>query len=83
MSWASEAEGVVSAADTGTEATIPLPNVSGFILGKVIEYCKYHVEAVKKADDKPNKTEEDIASWDKEFVNVEQPVLFELILVRC
>ena len=69
-------------ADTGTDATIPLPNVSGFILGKVIEYCKFHVEAAKKTDEKPNKTEEDIATWDKEFVNVEQPVLFELILVR-
>jgi len=31
-------------ADTGTESVIPLPNVTGKILGKVIEYCKYHVE---------------------------------------
>ncbi len=69
-------------ADTGTDATIPLPNVNGFILGKVIEYCKYHVDAVKKTDDKPAKAEDDIATWDKEFVAVDQPVLFDLILVR-
>lgn len=32
---------------------IPLPNVNGKILAKVIEYCKYHVDAAKKgADDK-------------------------------
>lgn len=27
---------------------IPLPNVSGKILAKVVEYCKYHVDAEKK-----------------------------------
>lgn len=33
-----------------TDATIPLPNVSGSILSKVIEYCKYHVDAEKKVN---------------------------------
>ncbi len=36
-------------ADTGTESVIPLPNVTGKILGKVIEYCKYHVEVRDQA----------------------------------
>ncbi|KAK9862061.1 hypothetical protein WJX84_000199 [Apatococcus fuscideae] len=66
--------------DTGTEATIPLPNVSGSILSKVVEYCKFHVDAAKKVEDKPAKTEEEISTWDKEFVSVEQPTLFDLIL---
>lgn len=34
--------------DTGTEEMIPLPNVPGKILSKVIEYCKFHVEAGKQ-----------------------------------
>ena len=31
--------------DVGTAEAIPLHNVSGKILSKVIEYCKYHFEA--------------------------------------
>jgi S-phase kinase-associated protein 1 len=47
--------------DTGADELIPLPNVSGKILAKVIEYCKFHVEANKKgADEKPAKSEDDI-----------------------
>ncbi|PNW74992.1 hypothetical protein CHLRE_12g501200v5 [Chlamydomonas reinhardtii] len=67
--------------DAGTEDAIPLPNVSGRILAKVIEYSKYHVEAEKKgADDKPTKTEDDVKRWDDEFVKVDQATLFDLIL---
>jgi len=66
--------------DTGTEEVVPLPNVPGKILAKVIEYCKFHVEANKKIDDKPAKTEDDIKTWDTEFVRVDQGTLFDLIL---
>ncbi|KAF8064669.1 SKP1B [Scenedesmus sp. PABB004] len=66
--------------DTGTEDIIPLPNVPGKILAKVIEYCKFHVEAAKKVDDKPAKSEDDIKQWDTEFVKVDQATLFDLIL---
>lgn len=63
-------------ADTGTDAPIPLPNVSSKILAKVIEYCKFHVE--KKSEG----SEEAIKNFDAEFVKVDQATLFELILVR-
>eukprot|EP00878_Enallax_costatus_P000524 GHUV01000619.1.p1 GENE.GHUV01000619.1~~GHUV01000619.1.p1 ORF type:complete len:157 (+),score=50.48 GHUV01000619.1:254-724(+) len=66
--------------DTGTEDIIPLPNVPGKILAKVIEYCRFHVEANKKVDDKPAKSEDDIKQWDTEFVKVDQATLFDLIL---
>mmetsp|Transcript_11461 Transcript_11461/g.27224 ORF Transcript_11461/g.27224 Transcript_11461/m.27224 type:complete len:160 (-) Transcript_11461:350-829(-) len=67
--------------DTGTEAPIPLPNVSSKILAKVIEYCKFHVDARQKTDsDKPAKLDDDIKAWDMEFVKVDQGTLFELIL---
>ncbi|GFR46832.1 hypothetical protein Agub_g8468 [Astrephomene gubernaculifera] len=67
--------------DAGTDDAIPLPNVSGRILAKVIEYSKYHVEAEKKgADEKPAKSEEDVKRWDEEFVKVDQATLFDLIL---
>jgi len=69
-------------ADTGTEEMIPLPNVPGKILSKVIEYCKFHVEAAKTVDNKPAKTEDEVKQWDTEFVKVDQATLFDLILVR-
>jgi hypothetical protein len=70
--------------DTGTDEVIPLPNVNGKILAKVIEYCKYHVDAAKKgADDKPAKSEDEVKSWDTDFVKVDQATLFDLILVRA
>ena len=37
--------------DVGTAEAIPLHNVSGKILSKVIEYCKYHFEAQNLVDE--------------------------------
>jgi len=67
--------------DNGTEETIPLPNVSGSILARVIEYCKYHVNVDRRnADGQPVETREDIERWDADFVKVDQTTLFDLIL---
>eukprot|EP01024_Parvocaulis_polyphysoides_P054046 TRINITY_DN5436_c0_g1_i3.p2 TRINITY_DN5436_c0_g1~~TRINITY_DN5436_c0_g1_i3.p2 ORF type:complete len:161 (+),score=25.75 TRINITY_DN5436_c0_g1_i3:97-579(+) len=60
---------------------IPLLNVGGKILAKVIEYCAFHVDSEKKDEnDKQVMSEEHIKNWDKEFVRVDQSTLFELIL---
>jgi S-phase kinase-associated protein 1 len=61
--------------DTG----IPVPNVTGKILAKVIEYCNKHVEIPSSEEEKP-RNEDDLKAWDKDFVNVDQATLFELIL---
>lgn len=81
--------------DADSENAIPLPNVSGKILGKVIEWATYHHEnpepapatdgtdaaaAAAAADAKDQKRTDDISPWDKEFCDVDQPTLFELIL---
>ena len=48
-----------------------------------MEYCKFHVAAKSKTEeDKPSKTDEEVTTWDKDFVKVDQATLFELILVR-
>ncbi|CAK9858873.1 unnamed protein product [Sphagnum jensenii] len=54
--------------DTGTDHPIPLPKVSSKILAKVIEYCKYHVGNQKSTDDKPATPEDEVKSWDQDFV---------------
>uniref|UniRef100_A0A7S0ZFH6 E3 ubiquitin ligase complex SCF subunit n=1 Tax=Timspurckia oligopyrenoides TaxID=708627 RepID=A0A7S0ZFH6_9RHOD len=57
------------------EKLIPIPNVEARILAKVIEYCRYHhqLQTNPQAD-------EDVEKWDKEFVRVDKPTLFSLIL---
>jgi len=64
------------------EAPIPLPNVTGKILTKVIEYCKYHLEHPTPISEekKDEKRTDDIIPWDQEFCKVDQATLFELIL---
>lgn len=65
--------------DDCADTSIPLPNVTSKILAKVIEYCKRHVDAVAKTDDKAS--EDDLKSFDADFVKVDQATLFDLILV--
>jgi S-phase kinase-associated protein 1 len=67
--------------DAGVNDAIPLPNVTGKILNKVIEYCNYHTENPTPQQEK-EKDEKDttITGWDLDFCKVDQPTLFELIL---
>ncbi|KAL3514986.1 hypothetical protein ACH5RR_021888 [Cinchona calisaya] len=65
--------------DNCADTSIPLPNVTSKILAKVIEYCKKHVEAAKLSDgDKTS--DEELKSFDADFVKVDQGTLFDLIL---
>ncbi|KAL9244848.1 hypothetical protein vseg_018569 [Gypsophila vaccaria] len=78
--------------DDCADSAIPLPNVTGKILSKVIEYCKKHVEASEKNKKSSSDsttttttttsvvTDDELKSWDSEFVTVDQNTLFDLIL---
>lgn len=58
-------------------------NVKGRVLAKVIEYCKQHVDSPPSAIAKPLKSanlKEIVSEWDAAFVDIEQELLFELIL---
>ncbi|KAI3804030.1 hypothetical protein L1987_32198 [Smallanthus sonchifolius] len=63
--------------DDCADTVIPLPNVTSKILSKVIEYCKKHVETPKTEE---KATEDDLKSFDAEFIKVDQGTLFDLIL---
>ncbi|PIA44727.1 hypothetical protein AQUCO_01700372v1 [Aquilegia coerulea] len=54
---------------------IPLPNVTAKILAKVIEYCKKHVEVEGQSTE-----QEELKTWDADFVKVDQATLYDLIL---
>lgn len=67
--------------EVGSDDQIPLPNVSGIILAKVIEYINYHVEADKKdEEDQFIMDEDDTRAWDVTYMQVDQQTLYELIL---
>jgi S-phase kinase-associated protein 1 len=72
--------------DTGIDSAIPLPNVTGNILRKTLEFCKYHTEhpasppPPQGAGAEEIKRTDDLCSWDQDFCKVDQPTLFELIL---
>ncbi|KAL8154821.1 hypothetical protein AgCh_000249 [Apium graveolens] len=55
--------------DDCVNTTIPLPNVTGLILAKVIKYCKHHVEA-PKSEDGASKSDKDLKAFDADFVKV-------------
>merc|ERR1712157_407534 len=62
---------------------IPLPNVKATVLAKVIEFCTHHRQEPMTEIEKPLKSavmSEVVQKWYADFVNVEQVLLFELIL---
>ncbi|KAJ3213800.1 suppressor of kinetochore protein mutant [Clydaea vesicula] len=64
------------------DIAIPLPNVSAPILTKVIDYATQHKDdpLVSAEEANAKQSSDDITEWDKEFMNVDQGTLFELIL---
>ena len=69
--------------DSGIEEQIPLPNVKRPILEKVIDFCKHLKDHQPPEIEKPLRST-DMASvvdpWYAEYINLEQEVLFELIM---
>jgi S-phase kinase-associated protein 1 len=68
-------------ADKTTE--IPLPNVKSEVLRKVIEFCEHHLAEPMTEIEKPLKSQnmvDVVQKWYADFVDLEQVLLFELIL---
>jgi S-phase kinase-associated protein 1 len=71
--------------DEALNNPIPIPNVNDPVLRKVLEWCDHHRnDAVQTADDDNDnrKKTTDIDEWDSKFMQVDQEMLFEIILVR-
>ena len=68
--------------DQCADSVVPLPNVTGPILAKVIQYCKKHVDAGDTNDGHAKPADESLANWDADFINVDQVTLVDLILVN-
>ncbi|MCJ1448300.1 MAG: hypothetical protein MMC23_008815 [Stictis urceolatum] len=73
--------------DMGEEAfeneDIPIPNVNESVLKKVLEWCEHHRNdptPTNEDDSDSRKKTTDIDEWDQKFMQVDQEMLFEIIL---
>ncbi|RMZ90770.1 hypothetical protein DV736_g2012, partial [Chaetothyriales sp. CBS 134916] len=72
--------------DLGEDAMtepIPIPNVNAAVLKKVIEWCQHHKSDPPSANEDESDTRKkstDIEEWDQKFMQVDQEMLFEIIL---
>ncbi|KFY32035.1 hypothetical protein V493_00573 [Pseudogymnoascus sp. VKM F-4281 (FW-2241)] len=67
----------------GAGAEVPIPNVNESVLKKVIEWCEHHKDdppASADDDSDTRKKTTDIEEWDQKFMQVDQEMLFEIIL---
>ncbi|KAI0602859.1 S-phase kinase-associated protein 1A [Biscogniauxia sp. FL1348] len=63
--------------------TIPIPNVTEPVLRKVIEWCERHRNdppSTNEDESDNRKKTTDIDEWDQKFMQVDQEMLFEIIL---
>ncbi|KAK0722557.1 Skp1 family, dimerization domain-containing protein [Lasiosphaeria miniovina] len=69
--------------DAIATAPIPIPNVNDPVLRKVVEWCDHHrgdsLQSNEEENDNRKKTT-DIEEWDQKFMQVDQEMLFEIIL---
>lgn len=65
----------------GTGAPIPLPNLNGAVLEKIIEYCTYHKETPVPPRAEDDYSVDNISEWDLKFIAVDVPFLFDIVLV--
>ena len=54
---------------------IPVPNITGALMPKIIEWCEYQYDASEQ-----NVSKEDIEEWNKEYVSVDKEELYRLII---
>jgi len=69
--------------DVAQTTAIPLPNVNGPVLHKIVEWCERHKDdpPVDSTDgDEARRKSTDIDEWDQKFMQVDQEMLFEIIL---
>jgi len=73
--------------DLGEEATkepIPIPNVNAAVLKKVFEWCqhyKHNPPSINEDESDPRKKTTAVEEWDQKFMQVDQEMIFEIILI--
>ncbi|KIW09073.1 E3 ubiquitin ligase complex SCF subunit sconC [Verruconis gallopava] len=69
--------------EAATSEPVPIPNVNEAVLKKVMEWCEHHKNdppATNDDDADSRKKSTDIEEWDQKYMQVDQEMLFEIIL---
>ena len=64
-------------------AVIPIPNLNADTMRQVIRFCEYHAEDPMAEIQQPIRAvtmDKLVSAWDAEFINIEQQLVFDLIL---
>ncbi len=66
--------------DLGDNEIIPVGGVKSNILKKVIEWCDHHQDDKPPVEDERDKKLAEVGEWDQKFFQLDQKMLFEIIL---
>lgn len=67
--------------DEDDEIVMPVPNVRSSVLQKVIEWAEHHRDSnFPDEDDDDSRKSAPVDAWDREFLKVDQEMLYEIIL---
>lgn len=67
--------------DDEEEIVMPVPNVRSSVLQKVIEWAEHHRDSnFPDEDDDDSRKSAPVDAWDREFLKVDQEMLYEIIL---
>ncbi|KOS18611.1 E3 ubiquitin ligase complex SCF subunit sconC [Escovopsis weberi] len=73
----------LNGAGVSQENPIPIVNVNEAVLRKIVEWCEHHRNdppLTQDDDSDARKKTTDIEEWDQKFMQVDQEMLFEIIL---
>lgn len=60
---------------------LPTPNVKLTVLAKILEWCEHHKDIIFPDDDEEDaKKSAPVDEWDKNFLQVDQEMLYEIML---
>ncbi|CCK69637.1 SCF ubiquitin ligase subunit SKP1 KNAG_0C05390 [Huiozyma naganishii CBS 8797] len=68
-------------AEDGGAIVMPVPNVRSSVLQKVIEWAEHHRDSTfPDEEDDDSRKSAPVDAWDREFLKVDQEMLYEIIL---
>lgn len=74
---------IISEDETDELISVPIPKVTGHVLGKVMDFCTYYTtqEEMNKITTplKSNSLEDLVQEWYVEYVNMDRELLFQLV----
>jgi len=77
-------ESLESGGDENQAEAIPLPNVTGSVLKKVLEWCTHHKDdeppVEEKDKDEEKKPDGALEQWDADYIKVDHGALFDLLM---